>query len=84
MKNNMLSMLSDSGIGSKPFWWQYPCLVCGISSPSTKDGGSIDQLLSSAKSHKRCARCHSAVYCSSECQKHDYTEGKHKSSCVAL
>lgn len=59
-----------------PFWWSYPCLVCGKPSPPKDDDGG--------SRHKRCARCKSAVYCSSECQKQDFTEGKHKANCVAL
>ncbi|KAL7465194.1 hypothetical protein ACHAXS_005524 [Conticribra weissflogii] len=34
--------------------------------------------------HKRCSRCHSAIYCSASCQKTDYIRGKHKASCLAL
>jgi len=34
--------------------------------------------------HKRCSRCHSAIYCSASCQKTDYIRGKHKASCLAI
>ncbi|KAL3766011.1 hypothetical protein ACHAWU_002726 [Discostella pseudostelligera] len=34
--------------------------------------------------HKRCSRCHSAIYCSTECQRQDYTHGKHRMNCLAL
>ncbi len=39
---------------------------------------------SSNHHHKRCSRCHSAIYCCTECQRRDYTHGKHKANCTAL
>ena len=54
------------------FWNQYPCLICG----KTKHETSINP--------KRCSRCRSTVYCSSDCQKQDFGEGKHKAHCLAL
>ena len=58
-----------------PFWWSYSCLVCG-KQPSSS---------SSAVSHgKRCSRCKAAVYCSAECQRQDFAEGKHKANCCIL
>lgn len=68
-------VIDASSSSSSPFWWSYTCLVCG--KPPTNDS-------SSSKSHKRCSRCKAAVYCSAECQKQDYIDGRHKANCNAI
>ncbi|KAK1735088.1 hypothetical protein QTG54_014154 [Skeletonema marinoi] len=65
----------DASSSAYPFWWSYSCLVCGKPPPNAS---------TSSKSHKRCARCKSAVYCSAECQKQDFTGGEHKANCRAI
>jgi hypothetical protein len=65
---------------SSPFWHQYPCLVCGVAPAPVEQRQPQPQ----REHHKRCSRCHSTVYCSVECQRHDYGEGKHKAQCNAL
>ncbi|KAL7505544.1 hypothetical protein ACHAXN_004696 [Cyclotella atomus] len=57
---------------SSPFWHQYPCLICGKCKNE------------SSENPKRCSRCKSTVYCSLECQRIDFGEGKHKACCNAL
>ena len=80
-ENDVIIETSDT-TSSPPFWWSYSCLVCGRKPPTQNKTNAAPS--SSSKSHKRCARCKSAVYCSSECQKQDFTEGKHKANCVAI
>ena len=49
----------------------FPCVVCWKeSTPQSK--------------HKKCSQCHAAVYCSRDCQKKDYKDGKHKENCKLL
>ncbi|KAL7431637.1 hypothetical protein ACHAXM_002753 [Skeletonema potamos] len=73
-RENDIINTADESSSSAPFWWSYPCLVCGKPPPSS----------SANKTHKRCSRCKAAVYCSAECQKQDYTAGKHKTNCLAI
>ena len=86
---------TTAGPGQPLFWRRYPCLVCGKPPPpqdDNDDDANDDEPQNSDSSppsssnpkHKRCSRCHSTVYCSSECQKQDYIEGKHKPNCLAL
>ena len=84
-KNDIIpSFVKESSASSSslettpPFWHQYPCLICG----KTKDNNTTST--NNYDKPKRCSRCKSTVYCSSQCQKHDYGEGKHKSHCLAL
>lgn len=67
----------DASSSSAPFWWSCSCLVCGKPPPN-------NELSSSKSHHKRCARCKAAVYCSAECQKQDYIDGKHKAICNSI
>ena len=71
-------VIDTSSSSSAPFWWSYACLVCG--KPPTNENNES----SSSKSHKRCARCKAAVYCSSECQKQDFIDGRHKANCNTI
>ena len=76
--NDVIDTAEDTA--DEQFWWNYfSCLVCG--KPPTRSASSSS---SSSKSHKRCARCKSAIYCSTECQKQDFTDGTHKANCAVI
>mmetsp|Transcript_18508 Transcript_18508/g.40062 ORF Transcript_18508/g.40062 Transcript_18508/m.40062 type:complete len:599 (+) Transcript_18508:60-1856(+) len=89
-KNDVV--ISESLPTNPSLWWRYPCLVCHKPPPPTlahAETSTADSIIDSQSSppgmcHKRCSRCHSAVYCSPKCQKQDYTNGKHKPNCIAL
>lgn len=88
--NDVVPPSSSSSSSDVTSWWRrYPCLVCGKRelSPATNYEHENDPSKSSSSSsqhHKRCSRCHAVVYCSLQCQRHDYTHGKHKSSCIKI
>ena len=79
---------SSSSSSDVTSWWRrHPCLVCGKkreSSPTTNENENSNASHYSSSQHKRCSRCHAVVYCSLQCQRHDYTIGKHKPSCIKI
>ena len=89
---SLLDTDDAASLAKSQSWWQhYPCLVCGKVSPASSCAASTNEEndINLPRSHhppphKRCSRCHSAIYCSTECQRQDYTHGKHRSTCLAL
>jgi hypothetical protein len=89
------SSSSSDVVSSSASWWRrYPCLVCGVREASAlpiisnshecNNGTANIKSSSNSQQQKRCSRCHAVVYCSVQCQQHDYITGKHKANCIKI